>query len=122
MLACNITGLEKLKPVIIKKSKGLKEFKAFNKDFYCKYLNNNTAWMTSADLNRYIFLLNGRFRVRNRKILLILYNCLSHKITCELTHIELLFLPKNSTSKLQPLDAGIIRSFVQNISAINFLI
>ncbi|KAG0426883.1 Tigger transposable element-derived protein 1, partial [Dictyocoela muelleri] len=46
-----------------------------------------------------------------QKIIIFLDNYLSHKVTCELTNIETLFLLKNSTSRLQPTEAGIIRSF-----------
>ncbi|KAF7687121.1 Tigger transposable element-derived protein 6 [Cucumispora dikerogammari] len=38
-------------------------------------------------------------------------NCHSHKITYCPSIIELVFLPKNSTSKTQPLDSRIFRSF-----------
>jgi hypothetical protein len=43
---------------------------------------------------------------------MILDNCSSHP-NLKLTNIELLFLPPNTTAKLQPLDAGLIRSFKQ---------
>lgn len=35
----------------------------------------------------------------------------THKLIIQLTNIEMFFLPKNSTSRHQPLDAGIKRSF-----------
>ncbi|KAG0441489.1 Tigger transposable element-derived protein 6 [Dictyocoela muelleri] len=66
--------------------------------------------MMSFEFNRWLFDLNFELKNKNREILLILDYCYSHKITSELSNIELLFLPKNSTSKLQPLDAGIIKS------------
>ncbi|KAG0438971.1 Tigger transposable element-derived protein 6 [Dictyocoela muelleri] len=67
--------------------------------------------MRTSDFNLWLFDLNQSFKQKKQKILLVLDNCPSHKVTCELTNIETLFLPKNSTSRLQPLDAGIIRSF-----------
>jgi hypothetical protein len=58
----------------------------------------------------------------HRQILLLLDNASCHKISQELTNITIHFLPPRTTSVLQPLDAGIIRSckakykrmFIQN--------
>ena len=49
-----------------------------------------------------------------RNILLLLDNASVHPIDIQLTNIRLLFFPKNSTSVIQPLDQGIIRSFKCN--------
>src|SRR5882724_11848776 len=57
--------------------------------------------------------LDIRFQKQNRKVLLILDICSSHP-KLELNSIEFLYLPPNTTSRLQPLDAGIIWSFKQN--------
>ncbi|KAF7701469.1 Tigger transposable element-derived protein 6 [Cucumispora dikerogammari] len=48
---------------------------------------------------------------KKKNILLLMDNCLSHKITYSSSNIKLVFLPKDSTSKTRPLDSGIIRSF-----------
>ena len=47
--------------------------------------------------------------MQNRHALLFLDNCPSHPIV-ELSHTKLVFLPKNTTSKTQPLDQGIIKT------------
>ena len=44
----------------------------------------------------------------NRKICLIVDNCSCHIILGEFSNIKIIYLPKNSTSILQPLDQGII--------------
>ncbi|KAG0437264.1 Tigger transposable element-derived protein 6 [Dictyocoela muelleri] len=111
LLACNRSGSEKLKPLILGKSKNPRCFKNFQKASFCDYYNNDNAWMTSKIFNQWLIDWDSQLRRNNRKILLLLDNCPAHKISCQLTNIELLFLPKNSTSRLQPLDAGIIRSF-----------
>ena len=55
----------------------------------------------------------GQMACQNRKVLLFLDNapCHPEMLQQNLTNIELKFLPKNTTSRLQPCDAGIIRSF-----------
>lgn len=55
-------------------------------------------------------------RRREKKVLLILDNFSGHKPTADvafppLENTELLYLPPNTTSRLQPLDAGIIKDF-----------
>ncbi|KAG0442204.1 Tigger transposable element-derived protein 1 [Dictyocoela muelleri] len=51
---------------------------------------------------------------QGRRILLLLDNAPVHCIDHNCKAIELLFLPPNCTSKIQPLDQGIIRSFKSN--------
>ena len=45
---------------------------------------------------------------QNRKVLLILDNVSCHP-SIELSNVDLLFLPPNTTAATQPLDAGIIK-------------
>jgi hypothetical protein len=46
------------------------------------------------------------------RVLLLLDNCSSHKIeNLTLSYVDVYFLPPNTTSKLQPMDAGIIMAF-----------
>ena len=60
--------------------------------------------------------INEGFRIQNRHILLLVDNATSHRIetgenSLQLTNISLHYLPPNMTSCLQPMDAGIIKSF-----------
>lgn len=48
-------------------------------------------------------------RLVNRKIVLVVDNCPAHPVV-ELTNIELVFLPPNTTSHTQPMDSGIIKN------------
>ncbi|GBM84058.1 Tigger transposable element-derived protein 6 [Araneus ventricosus] len=48
---------------------------------------------------------------KKRRILLFINNCNAHSNFLGLKNITVKFLPPNTTSKLQPLDQGIIRSF-----------
>ena len=45
-----------------------------------------------------------------RRILLFVDNCAAHPQDVELTNIEVVFLPPNTTSLLQPMDMGIIKN------------
>ena len=57
--------------------------------------------------------LDRRMNFVNRKVILFLDNATCHPKSLHngITNIIIVFLPKNSTSQLQPLDAGIIRNF-----------
>jgi len=48
---------------------------------------------------------------KNRKILLLLDNAPSHIHSIELVYVQIEMLPPNTTSHIQPLDAGIIKNF-----------
>ena len=48
-------------------------------------------------------------RKRQRKIALVLDNCTAHPNVNGLTNM-LVFLPPNTTAKIQPMDAGVFRS------------
>ena len=67
--------------------------------------------MTAEIIIQVLTALGCKLDVENRKVLLFLYNAPSHPETLQgnLQNIKLVFLPKNTTSQLQPSDAGIIR-------------
>ncbi|XP_052792208.1 tigger transposable element-derived protein 6-like [Mya arenaria] len=52
-------------------------------------------------------------REAGRIVVLLLDNATSHPSDLNLTHVKLVFLPANTTSKLQPLDQGIIKNMNQ---------
>ena len=47
-------------------------------------------------------------RIKNRHVLLLVDNCQPHQNMPNLTNVKLVFFPPNLTSKLQPMDQGII--------------
>ena len=49
-------------------------------------------------------------RMQDIKILLFIDNCSAHP-HLDFSNIKLAFFPPNTTSKLQPMDAGIIQNF-----------
>ena len=108
MLCCSSSG-EKLKPVVIGKSKNLRSFR--NKFLPVEYDGNKSSWMTSSLFSTWLLKLDEKMKEDKRKILLLLDNAPVHPIDIQLTNLRLLFFPKNSTSVIQPLDQGIIRSF-----------
>ena len=114
-LCCNSDGSEMLEPVIIGRHENPRCFKGINiKNIGINYYSNSKAWMTAIIFDKWICNWDLKLRKENnkRKILLLLDNASCHKVNqCLLTNIEVLFLPPNCTSKIQPLDAGIIYSF-----------
>ena len=66
--------------------------------------------MTSKIFSDLLDIINKQFRSQNQNVLLFLDNCTSHK-NQEYSKIKLCFLPPNTTSLIQPMDQGIIRSF-----------
>ncbi len=68
--------------------------------------------MTSEIFSQIMLKLDKKFIQQKRNVLVMLDNCSSYPYI-RFESIEILFLPPNTTSKLQTLGAGIIRSFKQ---------
>ena len=101
------------KPVVIGKYANPRCLKNINKDVLpCQYLNQQKAWMTSDILHKLLSQLNSSFKAQNRSILLFLDSagCHPYDLKGRYSNIKLVF-PVNCTSKLQPLDLGIIQNF-----------
>ncbi|XP_053388741.1 tigger transposable element-derived protein 6-like [Mercenaria mercenaria] len=69
--------------------------------------------MTSALFTEWVKDLNSKMKRADRNVLLLLDNAPSHPVDLNLSNVKLLFLPANTTAKLQPLDQGIIQNMKQ---------
>jgi hypothetical protein len=113
-LCVNATGTIKLKPVVIGKYKKPRCFgNVWTPQDIVKYYFNLKAWMTMDIFRNWLQYVDKKMHNEKRNILLLLDNAGGHNTTSDLklTNVRLLYLPPNTTSMLQPLDAGIIRSF-----------
>ena len=114
MLTCNATGDDKLKPLFIHKYKNPRPLRGVSIENHVDYYWNKTAWMQQSIWLDYLKNLNSLMRAKGKKILLLVDNAPTHGKEEEIpsfSNIELFYLPPNTTSHLQPLDAGIINSF-----------
>jgi hypothetical protein len=66
--------------------------------------------MTSDLFESELRLWDRQLRLHSRKILLLVENCPAHPELDNLQNIKSVFLPANTTSVLQPMDRGVIRS------------
>ncbi|XP_029654418.1 tigger transposable element-derived protein 6-like [Octopus sinensis] len=105
---------EKLKPLLVGKYKSPRCMKNFNPEEHgVSYSSSKNSWMTSEIFITWLTITNEQMITQKRKIVLLLDNASCHKYI-HLSNIELFFLPKNTTSLIQPLDMGIIKSFKSN--------
>jgi len=114
MLTYNANGTKKLPPLFIHHYENPRAlFGKKKENLPVQYYWNKTAWMQVSIWNDFLKKLNIQMYRENRKILLLVDNAPTHAINNPelLTHIKVHFLPPNTTSHLQPLDAGIIHSF-----------
>lgn len=107
---CNADGSDRFKPLFIghaAKPRCFARKTGAQHGFW--YFNNTKAWMTGLFFRKY----RQEFDVHvQRPVLLLIDNAPSH-ITegLQLRHIKVICLPPNTTSKYQPLNAGIIAAF-----------
>ena len=66
--------------------------------------------MTATLFKEWLLKLNNKMKAQKRKILFFVDNCAAHP-KMEMSNVKPQFLPPNTTSTLQPLDAGIISTF-----------
>jgi len=117
-LCSNADRSHKLKPLIIGKSAKPRCFKNINiYNLPMVYRYNSKAWMLLTLFQEWLqeFDLQISRKHRGQRVLLLLDNCPSHKIRgLVLQNVDVHFLPPNTTSKIQPMDAGIIMAFKKN--------
>ncbi|KAL4153779.1 hypothetical protein QTP88_001612 [Uroleucon formosanum] len=110
LFAVNMDGSEKLRHLFIGKSANPRCFKNV-KSLPVTYKNNKKSWMTTKLWNEWLETLNNDMRKQHRKIIIFVDNCAAHNNPPTLSNVRIEFLPANTTSKLQPLDQGIIKNF-----------
>lgn len=116
---CNADGSDKLHPWLIGTAAQPRCFgnASINiNSLNCVWRHNGSAWMTSEIMIEWLYWFDRH--VQGRKVLLLMDNFSAHtsavetiKGTRPLQNVVILWLPPNSTSKTQPLDQGIIRTF-----------
>ena len=110
LLGANMSGTDKLKPLVIGKSTKPRCYTGVNLDtLSVAYRSNKKAWMTVELFNQWLAGWNSRLQRQNRRILLLIDNCPTHKLTGNYTKIEIDFLPPNCTSVIQPMDQGVVK-------------
>ena len=117
-MICNADGTDKWQDILIIGharrpycfSKHQKRLEASDHGFNM-YHHNSNAWMTKSIFYFFLRRFDRSMKAQNRKVLLLLDNFSGHAVDYVPTNVELLFLPPNTTSHLQPLDGGIIRAF-----------
>jgi DDE superfamily endonuclease len=110
----NATGTDRWEPLYIGHAAKPRAFKGKTGQQHSYfYLHNQKAWMTGTFFELYLRKFNSYIgRTKMRKVLLLIDNAPSHIYKhLDLAFVEVYPLPPNTTSKLQPLDAGMISSF-----------
>lgn len=112
----NAAGGKEFVPVVIGKAAKPRCFKHLTnpkKPAGLVYYSNKKAWMTGDIMNDVLKTINCQLKIQQRKVLLFVDNVSSHDpdLKDKFSNIKVIFLPVNTTSRLQPLDAGIIKNF-----------
>ena len=112
LLCANQTGDDKIAPLIIGKSKNPRCFKHL-KNIPLPYEANKNAWMTQQVFDKWILDLDETIKKKKKKIILFMDNATCHgsAVNLKLSNIKIEFLPTNTTSLIQPMDAGVIKNF-----------
>lgn len=110
LVTANMDGSEKPKLLVIGKSAKPRNFPRDQTTLPVRYSHSKKAWMTGRIWEQFLQSWDRSLRSQNRKILLLVDNAPSHPVIHGLTNMKVVFLPKNTTSLIQPMDAGIIRN------------
>ena len=109
---------EKLPMFVIGKAKSPRCFKRV-KHLPCRYRSQKKSWMDGILFEEWVREIDRQFTKERRNIVLFVDNCPARPTIDNLVSIELIFLPPNTTSKLQPMDQGVIRSLKAHYRALS---
>ena len=113
LFTVNYSG-DKLEPLFIGKSKKPRCFNNCDQsELGILYYAQSSAWMDEAIFKQYLQSWDSMLASEDTQILLLLDNFSGHFTDYDCDNIRLYYFPPNTTSELQPLDAGIISSFKQ---------
>ena len=110
-----VAGEKAIEPLLVWRSKKLccfKNIRTLSRPHGIYYYSTPKAWIT-AEIISVLGKINWQMEVAKRKIILFMDKTLCHleSLSEQYSNIKVKFLPKNTTSRLQLLDAGIIRNF-----------
>lgn len=110
LICSNRDVSDKQNLLIIGKSK---KSQGFNKrlSMPVTYVSNAKAWMTRDIFNKFLANFDNEMAKAKSKVMLLLHNCTAHPENEHLSAVEVLFLPPNTTAKLQLMDKGVIANF-----------
>ena len=131
LLCCNVTGTERLKPLMCGKMQRQRTWgaagspSAWHPEPYVQWEKTAKAWMTKELFNKWLTQQRMAFKAAGRQLFIIMDNCSSHRVLqpddCTVTPMVLhdiqviqvdnlfcIMLPPNATALIQPLDQGII--------------
>lgn len=109
LVCANMDGSEKRKLTVIGNSQKPRCFKNVKK-LPVNYKANRKSWMTADLFEEELRQWDSDLLTTKRKIVLLIDNCTAHPHLKNLRCIKLVFLPPSTTSVLQPMDQGVIRS------------
>lgn len=109
LVMANMDGSDKRKLLVIGKSLNPRCFKGV-KHLPVDYTANKKAWMVSDLFEKFVRKFDKEMATKKRKIALIVDNCPAHSVIDGLAAVTVKFLPPNTTSHTQPMDAGVIKN------------
>ncbi len=109
LVCANQDGSEKKKLLVIGKAGRPRGFPRDLSTLPVQWESSKKAWMNGQIWAKFLTKWDMEMRLQSRHILLLVDNAPSHP-EVPLTNVKVVYLPKNTTSLIQPCDAGIIRS------------
>ena len=112
LVAVNMDGSEKLPLLVIGQKPASETNSALDsaEALQLSYETNDSAMMTSSLFESWLRQLDQQYQASNRTISVIVENCPAHVSPKGLSNVELLFLPANTTPRLQPVEQGVIHT------------
>lgn len=110
LVAVNMDGSEKL-PLFVIGQSPVGKVKGDTEPvdvFPLPFETNDSALMTPVLFEGWLRQLNQQYQASNRTVSIILENCPAHTSSEDLSNVDLVFLPADTSSRLQPVERGVI--------------